>query len=143
MTKTTASSSQNRLFDIVRKVWVADRPEERIRCGLLRQMVEELGYPPHLIAVELPLSKFSTFKKVPNRRIDIVVFTKELVPLLMVECKAKGENSAAWEQVVGYNYYLGAPFLAIASAEGVWTAPSVLDWRESAMNRLPSYLELQ
>lgn len=133
------------LYDPIRKIWVADRPEERVRLSLLEEMVA-LGYPPHLISVEVSLGQMAHIvERVPSRRIDLVVFGKgihpdhALYPLLTIECKAQALSRAAWEQVVGYNHYLGAYFLGIASARGVRIGSHLF---EEAIDWLPAYTEL-
>lgn len=104
-TKITGSSKSNRC--LIRKKQVADTPEERVRQTLLRKMVAELGYPKGLISVE---------RGVGCRRADIVCYTKEMSPLLLIECKAGPLNDAAIRQALGYNGKIKAPFVAIANA---------------------------
>ena len=70
-------------------------------------MVAELGYPKGLISVE---------RGVGCRRADIVCYTKEMSPLLLIECKAGPLNDAAIRQALGYNGKIKAPFVAIANA---------------------------
>jgi hypothetical protein len=100
-----------------------DRPEERVRASLVDLMCSELGYPRSLIAIEKQLAAFPGCSSAPNRRLDIICFTPHAsAPLLLIECKAEGNEEAARRQVIGYNFYIGAPFVAIASSRGVETA---------------------
>jgi hypothetical protein len=99
-------------------------PEEKIRQSLLVFMQESLRYPKEMIAVEKALSAFPHLKgkKLPNRRFDIAVFgTKDVCPLLIVECKAIPLNQKAFDQVIGYNHLINAPFLALANQTEVIT----------------------
>lgn len=99
-------------------------PEEKIRQSLLVFMQEELLYPKELISIERGLSAFPHLKgkKLPNRRFDIAVFgTKEFLPLLIVECKAIPINQKAFDQVIGYNHLVNAPFLALANGKEIIT----------------------
>jgi len=97
-----------------------------VRISLLHQLID-LGYPSNLISVETALSQMVHLRgqDLPYRRIDLVVFGKgihpkhALYPLLTIECKAERLTDAAWQQVVGYNHYLGAYFFGIAAADGV------------------------
>lgn len=101
-----------------------DLPEERIRKALLAFMQEELFYPKEMISVERSLSSFPHLKgkKVPNRRFDIAVFGgKEISPLLIIECKAVPLNQKAFDQVIGYNHLVQAPFLALCNGEKILT----------------------
>ena len=99
-------------------------PEEKIRLKLIEFMVDELLYPVGVISVERSLSSFPHLKgkKVPNRRFDIAVFgTEELIPLLVIECKACPFTEKSFEQVIGYNHLVHAPFIALANEDGVIT----------------------
>lgn len=125
----SSSSNKTLIYDPFRKEWVKETPEEKIRQQWLKTMVEELGFPTSLIAVEkelklLPhLLNFSS-KDIPRRRIDVVVFAKEifhhsLFPLLLLECKAMSLSSTFTRQVISYNESVRAPFIAIANKEQI------------------------
>jgi Type I restriction enzyme R protein N terminus (HSDR_N) len=119
------------LYDPIRKKWVDKTPEEAIRQLLIRHMLEKLGYPPTLIAIEkelsqLPHLKLKSTDQVPRRRADIIVFAKgeekgTLSPLLMIECKAVPLLPKFAQQVIGYNTFIGAPFVALANERQVLT----------------------
>ncbi len=101
-----------------------DLPEEKIRQALVAFMRQALGYPGEMISIERSLSSFPHLKgkKVPNRRFDIAVFgTKQVIPLLVIECKAVPINQKAFDQVIGYNHLVQAPFLALANGKEVFT----------------------
>ncbi len=148
-----ASSSPNdltlqkkSLFCPVRKLWVAATPEEQVRQALLQKMTHEGGYPLSQIAVEKEMRQMphlalpqgtSAYGKIPSRRADVVFFGKDihpqhaLYPLLVIECKAIKLSQAVINQVVGYNYYLQAYFIAVANSQEIRTG-----WREKD---LPDY----
>lgn len=119
------------LYDPIRKEWVADLPEERIRQALVQHMVEALGYPASLMAVEKALSQMPHLARhpgrLPLRRADVVSFAvgihphHSIFPLLLVECKALSLGQKAVDQVIGYNHFLGAPFVALADHQRVVT----------------------
>jgi hypothetical protein len=117
---------------LIRKRWVADTPEERVRQNLIQKMIGELGYPKGLISVE---------KKIGERRYDLVCYTKSMQPLLLVECKAEKIDEAAENQAVGYNASLKAPFICLASPTEIKTL-----WQErekiGSVPFLPTYSEL-
>ena len=76
---------QNRLqvFDRIRKKYVALTPEERVRQHLIWYLIEELKYPEGLIKLE------HSFVVNNNAvRSDVVVFSRDGIPLLLAECKA-------------------------------------------------------
>jgi hypothetical protein len=113
------------IFDGIRKTWVAAAPEEIVRQLWIKKMTEELEYPPEFIAVEKELKTLphlaSQMAAVPDRRVDIICFGKEihplypLFPVLLMECKAEPLSQKALEQVIGYNAYVQASCVALVN----------------------------
>ncbi|HEY5259230.1 MAG TPA: type I restriction enzyme HsdR N-terminal domain-containing protein [Rhabdochlamydiaceae bacterium] len=137
------SSRQSKIFDVVRNCFVAATPEEQVRQKWLQAMVTSLGYPKELIAVEKELWRLPHLlhdPHVPQRRADIICFAKgihaehPLFPLLLIECKQEALNAKALDQVMGYNYYVGAPFVAVVNGTHI-----VMN---QGLSTLPSYQEL-
>ncbi len=104
------------LYDPIRKAWVEATPEEQVRQHLIKQLLK-LGYPPALMVVEKALSELPHLRgeRVPNRRLDLLCYADAETPLLLVECKAERLSPDAKRQLIGYNAFVGAPFLALAS----------------------------
>jgi len=128
-----------KVLDLVRGFFVAATPEEIVRQSLLLQMIRSLGYPKELLAVEKQLSELPHLKGVqglPNRRADIVCFSRGIYPLLLIECKEGEVGKEAVDQVLGYNEFVKAPFVAIAGKRGC-----ALIYPESK-SFLPHYREL-
>ena len=133
------------LWDPIRRRYVTATPEEKVRQWWLRRMIDQLGYPSGLLAVEKDLvsASLKTPTSNPNRRIDIICYTPDrkqgLVPLLIVECKA--HQCAAENQVFGYNDVIQAPFVSIFLGEAAQTF-----WKEQgtlvSVPFLPAYAEL-
>jgi hypothetical protein len=103
----------------VRKKAVKNSPEELVRQKFLHTMVHEWGYPPSLLVVEQSLRELPNIPYVPKnllRRFDIVAYAKTqastLAPLLLIECKKKFVEKD-FRQLLGYNYYIGAPYVAL------------------------------
>lgn len=117
-------------------------PEERVRQGVLRHMLDDLGYPAELIAVERALGELACGRQsVPQRRIDLVAFERvggELRPLLLVECKAVRLSDAALHQVLGYNHFLGAKCVALVNGTQIR-----LPWGEKELDYLPEFATLR
>lgn len=115
----------------IRKAAVTPLPEERIRVQLLCDLIDKLGYPPSGLAVEKELAQIphlrSMASKLPQRRADVICFakgihpTEELYPLLLIECKAIKLTSKMINQVVGYNHYLKACYIALINQEEIRT----------------------
>ena len=119
-------SSDSKIHCQIRKELVAAQPEELVRQNLIHQMVHRLGYPPSGIVIEkglrqMPHLTLTNQANIPQRRADIVVFATgihpqhDLYPLLLIECKATKLTPKVINQVVGYNHYLQAYFVAIAN----------------------------
>lgn len=130
MASSKSNNSSDQIYDPYRREWVKKTPEEVIRQQWLYRMVDELGYPFSLLAIEkelknLPHLLSAKGTQLPKRRIDIVVFAKGIhtdypfYPLLLVECKAVPLTPAFARQVIGYNESVGAPYVAVANADKI------------------------
>jgi hypothetical protein len=109
------------LFCPLRKIWVAALPEEKIRQALVQKMTQRLGYSLGSIALEKNLEQLphlQATRSLPRRRADLIVFAKDLhpqhafYPLLLVECKAAPLTHKVLRQLIGYNQFVGAYFIA-------------------------------
>ncbi len=100
------------IFDSFRKKWLVLTPEEWVRQNFLQYLVQELKYPESLIAVE----KEFRFGEM-NRRFDILVYTKDHQPWMMVECKAPEIvlDQTVLEQVLRYNISIPVEYLVITN----------------------------
>ena len=144
---------KDKIFDPIRKIWIQALPEEIVRQCLIKTMLKDLLFPKSLLAVEKDLKSLPHLQNIDfnakKRRADILCFAKginrcyPLFPLLMIECKALQLNNSVVEQVVGYNHYVKASFVAIANAEKIITL-----WHNKKENIyksidfLPSYNQL-
>jgi hypothetical protein len=115
----------------IRKAVVNALPEERIRVQLLCDLIDKLEYPIGTIAVEKELKQIPHLRsfvgKLPQRRADVLCFakgihaTEELYPLLLFECISVKLTNKMVNQVVGYNHYLQAHFIALVNHEEIRT----------------------
>ncbi len=118
------SSRQNStIYCQVRKDYVKETPEERVRQNTLSSLFS-LGFCPSLVLVERKIADLPHLQahhsKMPNRRVDILCYEgRTLQPYLLVECKSKSFSSKELRQLLGYNYYVGASFIALASPDKV------------------------
>ena len=68
-------------------------------------------------------------------------FIEQLLPLLLVECKAAAIDENTYWQAAGYNAFLSAPFVCLAHSGGIRTY-----WKEGenlrSVNFLPPYQQL-
>ena len=142
-----------KLFDCIRNIWVEALPEEIVRQKLLLSMVEEGGFPKHMIGVEKDIDAIPHLKNekinASKRRVDIICFAKNIhpsfpiYPLLVIECKAVSLSSKVVEQVIGYNHFIKASFIAVANNKAIQTM-----WYDKKQKKyekidfLPSYQQL-
>jgi hypothetical protein len=145
--------SNRKIYCSIRNEPVLALPEEEVRQALISQMVGSLGYPKQNLAIEKALKHMPHLSqenyKFPERRADLVCFAKgihpihEIFPLLLIECKAVNLTQKVMQQVVGYNYYLKAYFIAVANSSHIrtgWFDPISKEYR--FVERLPKYEEL-
>ncbi|MBQ0006595.1 MAG: type I restriction enzyme HsdR N-terminal domain-containing protein [Alistipes sp.] len=88
------------IFDPLRKKNVPDTPEERVRQSVIRWLHEEQG-----VSMELMMSEYSFLWNGRRHRADIIVFDRELKPIILVECKAPDVplSDDVWHQALRYN----------------------------------------
>jgi len=144
-------SSSPALFCQIRRQWVVASPEEQVRQRLLCTLVEILGFPIELIAVEKAIRQLPHLaevdpRQIPNRRVDIVCYSPQgnsLEPLLVIECKAVPLTWKVINQVLGYQILVRSRYVAIANETQVQVGqrdPRTGEWLFS--DALPSYQAL-
>ncbi len=71
------------VFDPIRKKWLVLTPEEHVRQYMICYLTETMLYPASLLSVEktIQVGKLS-------KRFDIVVYSRDHMPWMLVECKA-------------------------------------------------------
>lgn len=137
-----------KVFDVIRQMWVAATPEEIVRQTWIQRMIGDLRFPKELLAVEKELKALPHLIQrqgdLPSRRIDLLSFMKiieELKPLLLIECKEASLTEEALDQVVAYNHYVKAPFVAVVNRCAIrFRYQLASDQHE--ITWLPSYSEL-
>lgn len=87
-----------------------------MRQHLLHYLTDQLGYPPALIRIEAPA--IITFPgRSCMRKADVLVFSRQGTPLLLIECKASTLplNESHLRQLAHYNVHFQAPFLLLTN----------------------------
>jgi type I site-specific restriction endonuclease len=97
---------------MVRNKWVALTPEEFVRQHAVHFFIHDLKFPKGRTAVETEVV-FHGMK----RRADMVLYTREAMPLLIAEFKAPTVkiDDAVLSQTLRYNSVLKAPWLFISN----------------------------
>ena len=125
------------VYDVVRRRYVALTPEEWVRQHFLHFLIYVKGYPGGRMAVEKSLSLNGK-----TRRADIVFYSREMKPDIIVECKASSVaiTQGVMDQAVEYHMSLGGRIICLTN--GLKTVYAVID-RESErfyyMRDLPGY----
>ena len=133
--KIKALQGKDQIFDPFRKSWVLLTPEEWVRQNLLQYLVQNLQYPPSLIAVEKEI-KLGELSK----RFDIVVYKNEL-PWMIIECKeAKvALNEKTMLQILQYQQVLMAQYLFMSNGHETMGA-KIESGKLQALQNFPEYL---
>jgi len=110
--KTRTLDGQQQIFDEIRMKYVTLIPEEWVRQHFINYLVKDRKFPKGLIAVEHPL----VINQVSHRA-DIVAFSSQGKPLVVVECKAPEVQikQNVIQQVSRYNILLKAPILILTN----------------------------
>ncbi|HWY39013.1 MAG TPA: type I restriction enzyme HsdR N-terminal domain-containing protein [Bacteroidia bacterium] len=126
------------VLDMIRKINVDLTPEEWVRQHLLHFLIREKGYPQGLIEVEKSIKLFNT-----EKRVDILVRTNELKPLLLVECKAPHITlkQAEANQLARYQITLQAPYCMLSN--GMQHFSMQFTGKETVfLDQLPDYSQI-
>ena len=110
--KITKKGDELFVWCVARKKTLVLTPEEWVRQHVIHYLVNDLKVPLGLIASEVSLS----INKL-SRRCDLIVFSKESKPLLLIECKAVDvpltEN--IFHQIAQYNFKLNVDYLMMTN----------------------------
>ncbi len=100
------------IFDVVRKKFVTLTPEEWVRQNMIHYLIENEKISRALLSVEKTLSLHGMTK-----RTDIVVYNKESVPQMIIECKAPGVkiSQSVFDQASRYNLKLRVKYLLVTN----------------------------
>jgi hypothetical protein len=108
-----------KVFDPLRKRYVALTPEEEVRQRCIRFLVADCGYKASRMKSEVGI-------RVNNllRRLDIIYFDRQGKPLLLVECKAPSVaiGQEVFDQAARYNMALHVPYFIITNGRETYCA---------------------
>lgn len=100
------------IFDQLRKKWILLTPEEWVRQNFVQYLLQVKKIPAALIAIEKEIQLGEL-----RKRFDILVYSKDHQPWLMVECKSmdvKLDNTVL-EQLLRYNVSVPVSYLVITN----------------------------
>ena len=110
--KTKLVKGTTQVFDAVRKKYLVLTPEEWVRQHFIHYLNSEKKYPLGLMGVE-QMVKYNE----QSTRADIVLYTNEGKPNMIVECKAPKVKITqdAFNQIAKYNFKLRVDFLVVTN----------------------------
>lgn len=123
-----------RVYDALRRKFVALTPEEWVRQHFVAYMTGELGYPAALMGNEVGITLNGT-----SRRCDTVLFSRNgLAPLMIVEYKAPHIEitQRVFDQIVRYNMVLHARWLVVSN--GMRHFCCEIDYEKRGVRFLPN-----
>lgn len=134
-------NDKREILDPLRRQFVALTPEEWVRQNLVQFLVQDMGYPRGLIAIEKYLELHGT-----SYRADIVVHDRQGVALLLAECKEPNVKISqdTFDQVARYNRVLHARYLLVSN--GLEHYCYAIDREKEQyrfLEQLPRYEQLQ
>ena len=102
----------DRLYDPLRRKWVARTPEEEVRQAVIAWLRDVQGFP-----VGLMESEYGFVYNRRRYRADVLVFDRQLQPYLLVECKAPEVTlgQAVVDQVVRYTRVLPVRYVMVTN----------------------------
>ena len=100
------------VFDEVRKKYFKLTAEEWVRQNFIHYLNKDKNYPFGLMGVE-KMVKYNSLKT----RADIVIYNREGMPSVIVECKAPNVKITqdAFSQIAKYNYKLRVKYLVVTN----------------------------
>ncbi|MEI6851628.1 MAG: type I restriction enzyme HsdR N-terminal domain-containing protein [Bacteroidota bacterium] len=129
-----------KIFDFIRKRYVALTPEEWVRQNFLKFLVTEKKYPQSLILVEQTLQVHQM-----KKRCDAVIYDNSARPLMIIEFK-KPEvaiSQAVFDQIARYNIPLKVKYLMVSN--GLQHFCSYIDFDNNTyhfLEDIPQYTSL-
>ena len=138
--KVSGTPDKPRIFDILRRRYVALTPEEWVRQHFIHFLIEHKGYPIGLLGNEILL-------EVGNKRLraDSVLYDRELHPRVIIEYKAPtvALTQKVFDQVSVYNFLLKADYLMVSNGLQHYCCRMDYDRQEyTFLEEIPVYREL-
>lgn len=134
------SKGELKIFDNVRKKFVALTPEEWVRQHVIMYLNKDKGFPLSRLSVEQSI-KINHL----NQRADLLFYDKYRQPLLVVECKAPNVkiSQKVFDQAVRYNYVLKVRYILVTN--GMSTYCCEVDYDQqicSFLKDVPAYNQI-
>lgn len=108
----TGADGVERVWDPLRKKYVALTPEEWVRQHFVNWLITERKFPASLLGNEVGIHLNGM-----SRRCDTIAFGRDTKPLVIVEYKAPDVKITqdVFDQIVRYNMVLHAQYLVVSN----------------------------
>ncbi|MCS6823349.1 MAG: type I restriction enzyme HsdR N-terminal domain-containing protein [Cytophagaceae bacterium] len=105
-------NGQEYIFDIIRKKYILLTPEEWVRQHFIHFLIHHHNYPKSLLKIESG-TRYNQLRK----RTDVVAYSREGKPFLLVECKSYKLKISqdSFIQTSMYNYSLKAKYIVVTN----------------------------
>ncbi len=110
--KLSGTRQHPKILDVLRRRFVALTPEEWVRQHFVHFLIDHKGYPAALLANEIQLKCGEK-----TLRADSVLYSRELVPRMIIEYKAPHIpiTQKVFDQITAYNLLLHVDFLLVSN----------------------------
>ncbi|HDR8250623.1 TPA: type I restriction enzyme HsdR N-terminal domain-containing protein, partial [Bacillus cereus] len=138
-------SGRECFFDPIRKKLILISPEEIVRQQVIQFLIKDMQVPTEYIEVEVPMSYF---KKGLKGRADIIVYGErdnQLIPLLIIECKANHVplTESVFNQVIRYDEMIFADMIMVTNGiETIFQVYCTSTKLYKNLSVIPSYEDL-
>ncbi len=129
------------IFDGIRKKMVKLTPEEWVRQNFIAYLIGFKEFPASLMAVETKVNINGL-----SQRADIVSYSTQRKPILVVECKAPKVKitNQVFDQVARYNIQLKTRLICVTNGKKHYCALLNKDGRQyNFLEDIPSYQQLK
>lgn len=138
--KLSGTKEHPRIFDILRRRYIALTPEEWVRQHFIHFLTEHKGYPAALMANEISLN-------IGNKKLraDSVLYDRRLQPRMIVEYKAPSVaiTQKVFDQITVYNMLLHVDYLVVSNGLKHYCCRMDYDNRSyEFLSDIPNYNEL-
>lgn len=114
--RTKTEDQKTRIWDVLRKKWLASQPEEFVRQCMIHYLIKHQKYPVKRMQIERSV-------KLNDRqgRFDLMVVDKFLNPFMIIECKSFDVSLTEnhFHQIANYNMSKTAPYICITNGSVV------------------------
>ncbi|MCQ2115844.1 MAG: type I restriction enzyme HsdR N-terminal domain-containing protein [Bacteroidales bacterium] len=132
-------SGERLIWDPLRKKEVALTPEEKVRQWFIQVLNADGQVPLHMMMSEHPLQLGDK-----KWRADILVWDRNLHPLMVVECKRPDVelDQKVLDQALRYNMVLGVKYIVVTNGLQTRIAGPGVDGKMCFLSALPKYEEM-